>query len=62
MGFYYGVEASQGHEALNKLLKPVRPSKDKGLVQACLRAPMTVVCKEFEKVHNGYGCKLEVPR
>jgi choline dehydrogenase-like flavoprotein len=32
-----------------------------GTISSFLKAPMTVVCKEFEHIHNNYGPKIEVP-
>lgn len=32
-----------------------------GSIHCFLKAPMTVVCKEFEHIHNHYGPKIEVP-
>ena len=32
-----------------------------GTVSSFFKAPMTVVCKEFERIHNNYGPKIEVP-
>lgn len=39
----------------------IQSSPADGIIRCFLKAPMTVVCKEFENVNNNYGPKIEVP-
>ena len=61
MGILHGEKGSKSSAALQQLPAPLRSTPTNGNVECYLKAPMTVVCKEYEQMNNGYGCKLEVP-
>ena len=69
LGVFHGKKNIRGttkrkssKRALEELPWPLSTSTGDGNIHCYLKAPMTTVCTEFQKINNGYGPRIECPR